>query len=246
MAIRVPFSRERWLGAGHDALRRRHRALVRREHARRARLHGEQRIVRQHQGHRAAGRALGNAEVSQRAVDLRGQRGGRRRPCSTIGTRARASFRSQSSRDSSRARICKRSTRRFGRISVQHAAHDRSTLALGPKRRRGRGTRPPRQPVSQSASSTSRFEVPLSEELELVREYLAIEEVRFRDRLHTDVCAAERSARVSRASAHSPTARRERRPPRHFRRVDGGHCRSDARRCLPGTCDSPCATTDPA
>ena len=38
--------------------------------------------------------------------------------------------------------------------------------------------------------STSRFEVPVSEELELVREYLAIEEVRFRDRLHTSVCAA--------------------------------------------------------
>jgi len=39
--------------------------------------------------------------------------------------------------------------------------------------------------------STSRFEVPLSEELELVREYLAIEEVRFRDRLRTTVCAAD-------------------------------------------------------
>jgi len=38
--------------------------------------------------------------------------------------------------------------------------------------------------------STSRFEVPLAEELELVREYLAIEEVRFRDRLHTSVSAA--------------------------------------------------------
>jgi signal transduction histidine kinase len=38
--------------------------------------------------------------------------------------------------------------------------------------------------------STSRFEVPLSEELELVRDYLAIEEVRFRDRLHTSVCAS--------------------------------------------------------
>jgi LytS/YehU family sensor histidine kinase len=38
--------------------------------------------------------------------------------------------------------------------------------------------------------STSRFEVPLAEELELVREYLAIEEVRFRDRLHTTVHAA--------------------------------------------------------
>ena len=33
------------------------------------------------------------------------------------------------------------------------------------------------------SSSTSRFEVPLAEELELVRDYLAIEEVRFRDRL---------------------------------------------------------------
>ncbi len=38
--------------------------------------------------------------------------------------------------------------------------------------------------------STSRFEVPLSEELELVRDYLAIEEVRFRDRLQTSVCAS--------------------------------------------------------
>jgi len=37
--------------------------------------------------------------------------------------------------------------------------------------------------------STSRFEVPLAEELELVREYLAIEEVRFRDRLQTNVSA---------------------------------------------------------
>jgi sensor histidine kinase YesM len=38
--------------------------------------------------------------------------------------------------------------------------------------------------------STSRLEVPLSEELELVREYLAIEEMRFRDRLHTSVNAS--------------------------------------------------------
>jgi sensor histidine kinase YesM len=38
-------------------------------------------------------------------------------------------------------------------------------------------------------SSTSRFEVPLSDELELVREYLAIEEVRFHDRLRPTVCA---------------------------------------------------------
>jgi sensor histidine kinase YesM len=39
------------------------------------------------------------------------------------------------------------------------------------------------------ASSTSRFEVPLAEELELVRDYLAIEEVRFRDRLRPTVGA---------------------------------------------------------
>ncbi|MGH7470584.1 MAG: sensor histidine kinase, partial [Longimicrobiales bacterium] len=38
-------------------------------------------------------------------------------------------------------------------------------------------------------SSTSQMEVPLSEELELVREYLAIEEARFRDRLRTTVHA---------------------------------------------------------
>ncbi len=38
--------------------------------------------------------------------------------------------------------------------------------------------------------STSRFEVSLSEEMELVREYLAIEETRFRDRLQTSVCAS--------------------------------------------------------
>jgi two-component system LytT family sensor kinase len=37
--------------------------------------------------------------------------------------------------------------------------------------------------------STSQLEVPLAEELELVREYLAIEEARFRDRLQTRVCA---------------------------------------------------------
>ena len=39
-------------------------------------------------------------------------------------------------------------------------------------------------------SSTSRVEVPLAEELELVKEYLAIEEARFRDRLHTTVHAS--------------------------------------------------------
>lgn len=40
------------------------------------------------------------------------------------------------------------------------------------------------------SSSTSRFEVPLAEELELVRDYLAIEEVRFRDRLRPNVYAS--------------------------------------------------------
>ena len=40
------------------------------------------------------------------------------------------------------------------------------------------------------SSSTSRFEVPLADELELVRDYLAIEEVRFRDRLRPNVCAS--------------------------------------------------------
>ncbi|HUQ79922.1 MAG TPA: histidine kinase [Gemmatimonadaceae bacterium] len=39
------------------------------------------------------------------------------------------------------------------------------------------------------SSSTSRYEVPLAEELELVRDYLAIEEVRFRDRLRPTVAA---------------------------------------------------------
>ncbi len=39
--------------------------------------------------------------------------------------------------------------------------------------------------------STSRLEVPLAEELELVRDYLTIEQVRFRDRLHTTVQAPD-------------------------------------------------------
>jgi LytS/YehU family sensor histidine kinase len=39
------------------------------------------------------------------------------------------------------------------------------------------------------SSSTSRFEVPLAEELELIRDYLAIEGVRFRDRLRPTVVA---------------------------------------------------------
>jgi signal transduction histidine kinase len=45
--------------------------------------------------------------------------------------------------------------------------------------------------------STSRLEVPLCEELELVREYLAIEEARFRDRLRTSVRATPDALRCT-------------------------------------------------
>lgn len=41
--------------------------------------------------------------------------------------------------------------------------------------------------------STTRTEVPLAEELDLVREYLAIEQVRFRDRMQTHVTASPRA-----------------------------------------------------
>ena len=50
---------------------------------------------------------------------------------------------------------------------------------------------------SRVQSSTSRFEVTLAEELELVKAYLAIEEVRFRDRLRTTVQASPAADRKS-------------------------------------------------
>ncbi len=42
-------------------------------------------------------------------------------------------------------------------------------------------------------ASTSRSEISLSEELDIVREYLTIEEARFRDRLHVTICASPES-----------------------------------------------------
>ena len=39
--------------------------------------------------------------------------------------------------------------------------------------------------------ATSEIEVPLSEELDVVRDYLAIEQTRFSDRMHAEICAGE-------------------------------------------------------
>ena len=65
-------------------------------------------------------------------------------------------------------------------------------------------------------------EVPLRRELEYVRLYLSIEEVRFEDRLTVTVCGGRRRARCDRSPYVAAADRRERPPPRHQSHVSRG------------------------